>query len=242
MLPICYEEALPNGHADQCADFMATAAEMFVKDVVGSIISLTRNNSINASPRNVLDVRNGKIHSVNKSLRDGIQERREAPPSGPTPLGISDLRVALSITSCSLGSMPDIITDVLGGWPEGVLEGWETQHPASNDQPLDLEMADGLTNGISLPPPPSDEQQRKLMNSVGNSANFLTNGLPNGIGPSTHVGLRTGAGDGLGGAGGALANGSARGEEPGILEWEGSSSHDRQELFGLLDQCLAIGQ
>ena len=52
MLPICYEEALPNGPADQCAEFVATATEMFIKDVVGSVISLTRNNFLS-------NVRNG---------------------------------------------------------------------------------------------------------------------------------------------------------------------------------------
>ena len=80
-------------------------------------------------------------------------------------------------------------------------------------------------------------------NVGGKSGGLLTNGLPNGIGSSTHhVGLRAGVGDSFGGGGLAMVNGSAKVEESGIPEWEGSSSRDRHELFGLLDQCLALGQ
>ena len=31
-------------------------------------------------------------------------------------------------------------------------------------------------------------------------------------------------------------------EKEGIAEWLGSSSWDRQQLFGVLDDCLASGQ
>ena len=51
------------------------------------------------------------------------------------PLGMSDLRLALEVGDCSLGQMPDVIQHIMGGWPDGVLEGW-------NDLPEDDEKAE----------------------------------------------------------------------------------------------------
>ena len=234
MLPICYEEALPNGPSDQCAEFMATAAEMFIKDVVGSVLSLTRSNLISAGAKSGIITKN-KSRGISAGMKKdskaagsgggiGDGEGESLGMMGQPPLGISDVRVALSIASCSLGPMPDIVTDIMGGWPEGVLEGWETFQPDDNDDdaiPVDLEMG----NGISLAST-TDEQQRKVSDAPNKAGGGL---LANGV---------SGATNGVG----AIVNGNGRMDEPAIPDWAGSSSHDRDQLFGLLDQCLSAGQ
>ena len=236
MLPICYEEALPNGPSDQCAEFMATAAEMFVKDVVGSVLSLTRSNLISAGAKSGIVTKN-RSRGVDRGAKKGSKAGTEAAgaireegglgTSGQPPLGISDLRVALSIAACSLGPMPDVVTDIMGGWPEGVLEDWETFQPDDDEDavPLDLDIG----NGISLTST-TDEQQRKISDAgkaAAGSAVLLANGVGGAKGPGNS----------------AAINGNATSmEEPAVPEWAGSSYEDRERLFGLLDQCLSVGQ
>ena len=148
------------------------------------------------------------------------------------PLGISEVRIALSLASCSLGPMPDIVTDVMGGWPEGYLEGWETHQPA-----LDLEVppegTPGLVNGISALGHVKQSSSSSAVTANGTSANAgLTNGSAvapiNGNGKAVEDQQQ-------------ISQLQIAGKE-GIAEWAGSSPWDRQQLFGVLDDCLAIGQ
>ena len=192
MLPICYEESLPNGPADQCAEFMATATEMFVKDVVGSVYSLVRSNITAGGAKG-----GGVFTSTFKRSGDKKNSSSNL-EMAQRPLSLGDLRVALSIADCSLGQMPDIVNDIMGGWPEGVLEGWDT-YP--EEQPnLDL-------HG-------SVEELSKINGAVTDGS------MANGV----------------------RVNGVHTQYEPGIDQWPGSSSGDRNQLFGLLDDCLALGQ
>ena len=237
-MPICYEEALPNGAADLCAEFMATAAEMFVKDVVGTMIAKTRSNINSAGAQSGIWTKNGrprhhaqKKGSVNGSPASGMMDNPQQ--LSQRPLGISEVRIALSLASCSLGPMPDIVTDVMGGWPEGYLEGWETHQPA-----LDLELppegAPVLANGIpTLAGHMKHSSSSAAVVANGTSANGgLTNGsasVPvNGNGKAVEDQQQT-------------SQLQIAGKEP-IAEWAGSSPWDRQQLFGVLDDCLAIGQ
>ena len=192
MLPICYEEALPNGPTDQCAEFLATATEMFVKDVVGSVLSLVRSNITAGGAKG-----GGVFTSSFK--RSSVMDKKN---SGLTvgmgiPLGMGDLRVALGIADCSLGQMPDIINDIMGGWPEGVLEGWDT-YP----EDLDLDIPGSLAE-----------------DTIPKTNGVLTNGLQ----PKS-------------------TRDSNLQHEQAIDQWPGSGSEERNQLFGLLDDCMAIGQ
>lgn len=109
------------------------------------------------------------------------------------PLGMGDFRIALDIGGgCGIGQMPTIIENIMGGWPEGVLEGWG-RHPNEDVEMQDRDM----------------ERSGARMNGV------LTNGV--------HV------------------NGSSHADNENY-GWEGGSLKDRESLFSLLDECLAIGQ
>ena len=223
MLPICYEESVPNGPADQCADFVATATEMYIKDIVSSLLSLTRSNFLpHHSSHSKHSLTNGHINGQHK-------------PSGTLgsvggrPISLADMRFALENNACNMGSMPDIIEDIKNGWPEGVLEGWDDY-----DQELNLDVPTGLSLNPNVIP-----TTQSLLEQTNDKP--LTNGiLVNGIGASHGALLPTAKRKRQ------LTNGEIahfKGfNEPGTDGWAGSSSHDRDGLFSVLDECLNLGQ
>ena len=136
MVPICYEEALPNGCAPSCAEFMAAATEQFMKEAVGAILSRTRSNILSGAVggstimtkkyrqqlnRETLAFEEGKLHKGPLTNMLPV-EAKEA--LGRRTLGIGDFRLAMQMNSCALGQMPDILQNISGGYHEGVLEGW----------------------------------------------------------------------------------------------------------------------
>lgn len=204
MVPICYEQSLPNGPSAACAEFMATATEQFIKSVVGSVLAKTRSNLAGAAGsisitthryRQQLD-REESMLSKGEMSRGVVSnllpaEAKEA--AVRRPLGMSDFRIALDVGGdCSIGQMPTIVENIMGGWPEGVLEGWG-RHPDEDVEMQDAEM----------------ERSGPRVNGV----------LMNGI----HV------------------NGTTHADNENF-GWEGASAKDRQRLFSVLDECLAIGQ
>ena len=216
MLPICYEEALPNGAADQCAEFVATATEMFIKDVIGSVISLTRNNFLS-------NVKNGHNNGTVAKHQTNYNSSVVGMP-GSRPISISDVRLALGVLACSLGQMPDIVSNIMSGYPDGVLEGLDTY-----DQELDL--------GI----PVHDRVIHDLDSAFGTSKPHNNTVLTNGIhGPTTNGIIMD---DVVMTNGDTLTNGELlHGDEPAADGWAGSSTKDRNSLFDTLDECLAFGQ
>ena len=141
MVPICYEEALPNGCADSCAEFMATATEQFIKEVVAGILVRTRSNTIATNGivtrkyhRQLEREEEGWLRGeVLRGVGSGLLpvEAREA--GGRRALGMGDLRVALRVGAAELGQMPSVVKGVMGGWEEGILEGWGHARRADDD-------------------------------------------------------------------------------------------------------------
>ena len=136
MVPICYEEALPNGCAASCAEFMATATEQFIKDVIGEVVSRTRSNIIagGVGGNTILTqqykkqlARETKLFDTGRLQKTTMSnllpvDMKEAQQR--RALGVGDMRIALELGAGSLGQMPEIVSGVMGGYPEGVLEGW----------------------------------------------------------------------------------------------------------------------
>ena len=136
MVPICYEEALPNGCAANCAEFMTAATEQFMKEVIGSVLSRTRSNIVAGGVAGSIIMTNKYKRQLNRETA-AFEEGRlhRAPLSNMLPveakealsrknIGIGDFRVALQMHSCTLGQMPDIMQGIMGGYQEGILEGW----------------------------------------------------------------------------------------------------------------------
>lgn len=160
MLPICFEEALPNGCAPACAEFMATATEQFMKEVVGFVFSRTRSNIVAGGIGNGTIMTRKYRQQVSResaAFEDGklmktptsnslTLETKEA--TNRLPLGIGDFRLALELGAGPMGQMPAVVSNVMTGYPEGVLEGWAF-HPDEDDTSMDLDVAMPLVNGNS---------------------------------------------------------------------------------------------
>lgn len=163
MVPICYEESLPNGCSAACAEFMAIATEQYIKEVVSAIIARTRSNVPAAIGGNGIMTRNYRKQlereeemllkgKLARGVANGLLpiEAREA--SGRRGIGMGDLRLAIGVGACELGPMPGIVEAVMGGWPEGILEGWaETRQPKKTLREGDEEGVDeGRRNGARV--------------------------------------------------------------------------------------------
>lgn len=170
MVPICYEESLPNGCGATCAEFMATATEQYIKEVVSSILIRTRSNVPAAlggngimtyKYRKQLDrEEEGFLKGeVIRGIGNGLLPIEAKEAGARRGIGMGDLRLALGVGGCELGQMPGIVKNIMGGWPEGVLEGWAKP---LGDEEAEVEMMPTRgprTQGISNPAEAEDDQQ-----------------------------------------------------------------------------------
>ena len=151
MVPICYEESLVNGCAPSCAEFMATATEQYIKEVLSSVYSRTRSNMPSSSGNGIMTHkhRHQLEHEEEALLRGDLfrgpgsgllpVEVKEA--LGRRPLGMTDLRLALEVGDCGLGQMPVIVQRVMSGYLEGELEDYRRDEEEERG-----EGKDGLEN------------------------------------------------------------------------------------------------
>ena len=168
MVPICYEESLVNGCSLTCADFMATATEQYIKEVLSGIFGRTRSN-ISASSGNGIMTKKYRQQlereeeawlkgDVIKGAGNGMLpvEAREA--MGRQPLGMGDLRLALEVGNCSLGQMPLVVEKVMGGYLEGELEEWVQDGMSEVEESRVVGVVEGVNgiNGASIDEPPID--------------------------------------------------------------------------------------
>ena len=125
MIPICYEESLVNGAGPQCADFMATATEHYIKEVLSAIYNRTRSNLPSGSGNGISTHRfkrqciREEQDLLNGSLFRGpgtgllpveIKEAQNRPP-----LSMQDLRLGLEVGDIGLGQVPTVMSRITGG-------------------------------------------------------------------------------------------------------------------------------
>lgn len=158
MVPICYEESLPNGAGASCAEFMATATEQYIKAVVSSILARTRSNIPAAGGSGIMTRKYRRQlereeeafqkGEVVRGVGSGLLpvEAREA--SGRRGLGMGDLRLAVGIGGCELGQMPGLVKGIMGGWEEGVLEEWTRKGDMVDGETEEMERWGARTNGV----------------------------------------------------------------------------------------------
>jgi len=160
MVPICYEQSLPNGASAACAEFMATATEQYIKTVVGSVLAKTRSNLSGAAGALSITTRRycqqldreEKMLSKGELARGVVSnllpvETKEA--SARRPLGVGDFRIAMEVGgSSAMGQIPTIVEGIMGGWPEGVLEGWGRHSDAVDEVEDEMERSGPRVNGV----------------------------------------------------------------------------------------------
>jgi len=108
MRPICFEESLPHGFSPPCPEYLATATEQYLKDVMAAVLVRTRSNV------GVAGIRTGSKSKAKTT--EGEKARR--------PLNGGDLRFALGRGEVGFGQSRAVAKGVRGGWGEGILEGW----------------------------------------------------------------------------------------------------------------------
>ncbi|KAF2001393.1 hypothetical protein P154DRAFT_575114 [Amniculicola lignicola CBS 123094] len=111
MLPICYEAGLPSGHASDCAAFMNTATETYIKEALMNFFERVSANGAGhirtaefkrKVEREEEKVARGEIsRSAAGLLPIEVEEERKR-----RPLCMEDLRVALQLGDPFLGQVP----------------------------------------------------------------------------------------------------------------------------------------
>jgi transcriptional coactivator HFI1/ADA1 len=180
MLPLCYEAGLVSGHAPDAAQFMSIATETFIKEIVSSVFSRTRSNGPGDSGNAGFGPGGGWIQTT--KYRKQLAKEEEAFQRGELtrdksgllpieaksasergPLGMTDLRIALSIGDCGMANFPVVARSVIYGYREGELENWDDYTWIDGHDRIvdvsDVEMtgtgingkskADNLPNGVS---------------------------------------------------------------------------------------------
>jgi len=181
MLPLCYEAGLVSGHAPDAAQFMSIATETFIKEVMSSVFSRTRCNGPGDSGNAGFGPGGAWIqtHQYRKQLareeeafqRGELQRDKsgllpvEAKAAGERgPLGMADLRIALEIGDCGMGSFPVIARSIINGYREGELENWD-DHTFIDGRGRITDAEDVEMTGVSINGATSKEDM--LPNGVG---------------------------------------------------------------------------
>ncbi|KAI5861234.1 transcriptional regulator of RNA polII, SAGA, subunit-domain-containing protein [Durotheca rogersii] len=180
MLPICYESGLVNGHSPDAGQFMTVATETFIKEFLSVVFSRTRSNGPGDSGSAGFGAGPGWIqtHRYRRQLRreeaalargelsrdkSGLLPVEAKAASERPPLSMADLRLALEIGDCGLGSFPTVRKSVVYNYRDGELEHYSNYTWLHGHKPEDLERVgtgvvngagpDPLTNGGFLPEP-----------------------------------------------------------------------------------------
>ncbi|KAI0134269.1 transcriptional regulator of RNA polII, SAGA, subunit-domain-containing protein [Xylariales sp. AK1849] len=176
MLPFCYEAGLVNGHTPDAAQLMTVATETFIKELLSSVFTRTRSNGPGESGSAGFGAGAGWIQT--KKYRRQLRREEEALMRGElsrdksgllpieakaaserTPLGMADLRLALEMGDCGMGSFSIVTKSVIYNYREGELENWDNYSWIEDRQPPELESNDIEMSGIIT------------------NANILTNGV-----------------------------------------------------------------
>ncbi|KAL8701047.1 MAG: hypothetical protein Q9224_000685 [Gallowayella concinna] len=151
MVPICYEESLPNGCHHECAEFVSTALDYYMKAVVSNIVGRVRSDlpGINSVGGGVIVTSMHANATVKEVKKKDLEARK--------PLGTADMRLAISVGGWGeLAQMPTIVEGMMNDWNEGVLEGWVYNEFDEHQQEPEDEMERGgkrpamrpMTNGV----------------------------------------------------------------------------------------------
>ena len=222
MLPICYENGLPGGSGADCASFMNTATEIYIKEALTNFLSRVTSNGDKyikiASYKRAVEkdeerVARGEIgRTAGGYLPVELEEMRKR-----KPLCMEDIRLALDLGDSYLGQVPLIAGQI------------------ANGRYLDAE-------GVDPPGPAAEEPIRPAIASVAmqrsvSGAGAVTNGVAarapsqNGVAAGLGLGLQTGFRVDLG-------DPMQVDEEWG---WNGGQVGDLEGLDSVLDGCLAVG-
>ncbi|KAF2274646.1 uncharacterized protein EI97DRAFT_380783 [Westerdykella ornata] len=164
MLPICYEEGLPQGHSSECPVFMNIATETYIKEALTNLFQRVSSNGPGyiktAEFRRRVDkeerlVAEGEIARTAAGLLPVEQEEMRK----RKPLCMEDLKMAMILGDGFLGQAPAI---------SGVI---------FNGKYLDAPGVEELENERRVSSPPRRKDREKIVNGLSTNAN-VPNGIP----------------------------------------------------------------
>lgn len=221
MVPICYEESIPNGASRNCAPFLALATEMFVKDILSNVFTRTRvngpsdmmNGCMTAKYRRQLEREESAYIYAKNSSAAAATPANTGPDSGGSSgsdsalypvetreaaarlsLGVNDVKFALDLGGGMLGNMPLLTAQVSNSYENEEFDA-EREDYSSYQMEAKMQVSEIRRTGFSN-------------NADGGRESMEIDG------------------------------GSAAGEEPN--GWEGGTESDQQQLTSLLDDCLSM--
>jgi transcriptional coactivator HFI1/ADA1 len=165
MLPFCYQAGLVNGHSSDAAQLITVATETFIKELLSSVFTRTRSNGPGESGSAGFGSGAGWIQTrrYRRQLRreeaqlmrgelsrdkSGLLPIEAKAANERRPLSITDMRIALDIGDCGLGSFPISTKSIVYNYREGELEHWDDYSWIDGyefDQPEDIEMSGTTT-------------------------------------------------------------------------------------------------
>ncbi|KAH6652792.1 transcriptional regulator of RNA polII, SAGA, subunit-domain-containing protein [Truncatella angustata] len=183
MLPFCYEAGLVNGHTPDAAQLLTVATETFIKELLSSVYTRTRSNGPGESgsagfgagaswistkkyQRQLRREEGALMRGELSRDKSGLLPIEAKYATERPPLNMADLRLALDLGDCGIGSIPTVTTSVIYNYREGELEHWDDYSFVNDWQPPEFEdfiMAGTetktLTNGdVHTEPMDIDEQ------------------------------------------------------------------------------------
>ena len=228
MLPICYEESLPQGCANTCAGLVATATEHFIKEILSTVYNRTRSNMPGGSVNSILTHRFKKqLHVEEDALSRG--EVSKVAGTGLLPveakeavtrksLAMHDLKLATDLGDVGLGQFPLALAKIMNGYEEDEFETYAQLRREKERQMRETKEADRQRL----------ERTKAVANGGGDAKmNGVVNGVTNGV-------------NGVNGIHGAVSYDEE--DEDDGYGWPGGSTNSRSLLANSLDECLAIGQ
>ncbi|ORY57251.1 transcriptional regulator of RNA polII, SAGA, subunit-domain-containing protein [Pseudomassariella vexata] len=177
MMPMCYEAGLVNGHVSDAAQLMTVATENMVKEFLSSVLARTRSNGPGDSGSAGFGSGSSWVqtHKYRRHLRreeaalmrgemardkSGLLPVESKAANERAPLGMADLRLALEIGDCGLGSFPIVAKSIMYNYREGELEHYndytwiEGRNPAESNavemgSDINGASSSSLTNGVT---------------------------------------------------------------------------------------------
>lgn len=151
MLPICYENGLPSGHAPDCPTFMNIATETYIKEALTNFFQRVSSNGPGyvrtADFKRKVEREENKVDKGELVRNQGgllpveLEEQRKR-----RPLCMEDVRLALELGDSYLGQVPIISSTITNG---RFLDAPGIEDILNGEAPTKNTLVNGVVNGVN---------------------------------------------------------------------------------------------
>lgn len=146
MVPICYEEAIPQGSTMACAEMVVTSAEFFLKDFLSTVFDRTRANGptydnnvgggiMTAAYKKQLDreMKFAKAGNLHRTKDDGLLPIEFQMSKSRRPLAVSDFKLANRVGPTLWNRVPLLGFDVENKPTESDYDDWKNERELQHE-------------------------------------------------------------------------------------------------------------